>query len=61
MKFNTLEVSSKGIQISISLRRFMPSEIGGAMLYNGSLIEGDCREDVTYLIFNTPTFIEPVR
>ncbi|CAG9537633.1 unnamed protein product [Cercopithifilaria johnstoni] len=50
---------SKGIQLPVRLRHFIPYSFTGAISYVGSFIEGDCLEGVTYLIFDTPIAIKP--
>uniref|UniRef100_A0A0R3RG06 Alpha-carbonic anhydrase domain-containing protein n=1 Tax=Elaeophora elaphi TaxID=1147741 RepID=A0A0R3RG06_9BILA len=50
---------SKGIQLPIRLRHFMPHSFNGAISYVGSFFEGDCLEGVTYLIFDTPIIMKP--
>ncbi|VDM94494.1 unnamed protein product, partial [Onchocerca ochengi] len=50
---------TKGIQIPMRLKQFIPHSFTGAILYVGSLFEKNCLEGVTYLIFDTPIVIKP--
>ncbi|EFO20566.1 hypothetical protein LOAG_07926 [Loa loa] len=49
----------KRIQLHMRLRNFIPFTFTGAISYAGSFFQGDCREGVTYLIFDTPIAIKP--